>query len=285
MPTFGTINAYIKVDGTSLPEYGVQTNEAEREVTCWIPSEVGKCFSVSWDTTNLSTDTAGYLVLDGRSVGGDITRKDSAKRPELASEYISPTTCRDFSFAPIKYTDDDGYLNIPTPDVGNMQLTIWRAELGEISKQSKFSKLNDAPDVTLHERSKKLGAHCVHFGDVRNVAPISSCNTKQIEVLARFVFRYRPIDILRANGIAPPLPRQEPVKPANQGRKRKDLDTSEEIEIKDDPDVVADEDVEERVARLKKELKDLESRRAKKRKVKIENRDPTLVNHAVIDLT
>ncbi|KIL58495.1 hypothetical protein M378DRAFT_86425 [Amanita muscaria Koide BX008] len=249
MPTFGTINAYIKVDGTILPEYGVQTNEAEREVTCWIPSEVGKSFSVSWDhdTTNLSTDTAGYLVLDGRSVGGEITRKGSAKRPELASEYISPTTCRDFSFAPIKYTDDDGYLDVPTPDVGYIQLTVWRIELGKIDTHR---KLNDAPNATLHERSKKLGAHCVHFGEVRNITPTTFYNTEKIEVLARFVFRYRPIDMLRANGIAPPLPRQEPVRSASQGRKRKDLDTSEEIEIKDDPD----EDIEERVARLKVKL-------------------------------
>ncbi|KAM6490617.1 hypothetical protein JOM56_013960 [Amanita muscaria] len=275
MPTFGTINACINVDGTSLPEYGVQTNEGEREVTCWIPSEN---FSVSWDTTNLSIDTVGSLVLDGRYVGGVIALKNSTTRTEFANERTSPTTCRDFSFAPIKYTDDDGYLDVPTPDVGYIQLTVWRIELGKIDTHR---KLNDAPNATLHERSKKLGAHCVHFGEVRNITPTTFYNTEKIEVLARFVFRYRPIDMLRANGIAPPLPRQEPVRSASQGRKRKDLDTSEEIEIKDDPD----EDIEERVARLKKELEDLESRRAKKRKVKVENREPTFVDNEVIDLT
>lgn len=279
MPTFGTVNACINVDGTSLPEYGVQTNEAQREVTCWIPSEVGKNFSVSWYTTDLSIETEGSVVLDGRNVGSIIIRAYTIRRPEFESEYVSPTTCRDFSFAPIKYTDDDGYLSVPTQDVGNIKLTIWRIELGEINTQ--FSKLKDVPDVTLHERSKKLGAHCVHFGDIQNATPITFYKTNKIEVLARFVFRYRPIDLLRANGVAPPLPRQEPVKSARQGGKRKDLDTSEAIEIKDDPD----EDIEGRVTSLKKELKDLESRRVKKRKVKVGNRESTWVDNEVIDLT
>ena len=42
MPKFQAINARVKVDNKELPEYDVQVDEGEKQVSCWIPSETGK---------------------------------------------------------------------------------------------------------------------------------------------------------------------------------------------------------------------------------------------------
>ncbi len=42
MPKFKTIHASIKVDDNELPEYDVQVDENEKQVSCWVPSEAGK---------------------------------------------------------------------------------------------------------------------------------------------------------------------------------------------------------------------------------------------------
>lgn len=42
MPRFQAIHARIRVDNEELPEYHVQVDEDENNVSCWIPSEAGK---------------------------------------------------------------------------------------------------------------------------------------------------------------------------------------------------------------------------------------------------
>jgi len=39
---FEDLQVWISVDGKELEQYGVHLDEGKREVTCWIPSEVGK---------------------------------------------------------------------------------------------------------------------------------------------------------------------------------------------------------------------------------------------------
>lgn len=42
MPRFKTLCASIKVDDNELPEYDVQVDENDKQVSCWVPSEAGK---------------------------------------------------------------------------------------------------------------------------------------------------------------------------------------------------------------------------------------------------
>jgi len=39
---FEDLQVWISIDGKELEQYGVHLDEGKREVTCWIPSEVGK---------------------------------------------------------------------------------------------------------------------------------------------------------------------------------------------------------------------------------------------------
>ena len=43
MPQLDSYEVWIQVDGKKLPEYGMHYSKADQtEITCWIPSEVGK---------------------------------------------------------------------------------------------------------------------------------------------------------------------------------------------------------------------------------------------------
>ncbi|KAI0643771.1 hypothetical protein C8Q79DRAFT_153488 [Trametes meyenii] len=68
----------------------------------------------------------------------------------------------------------------------------------------------------VHEKSKKAGVHTVSFGDAENCE--NSYVYKPIglekEPFATFIFRYRPIALLQANGIVPLPPRPD------KGKKR-----------------------------------------------------------------
>lgn len=42
MPTVQALHATIRVDGKDIPEYDLQVDDKEKQVSCWIPSEAGK---------------------------------------------------------------------------------------------------------------------------------------------------------------------------------------------------------------------------------------------------
>eukprot|EP00918_Siedleckia_nematoides_P074292 GHVU01162327.1.p1 GENE.GHVU01162327.1~~GHVU01162327.1.p1 ORF type:complete len:119 (-),score=17.45 GHVU01162327.1:166-522(-) len=116
--------------------------------------------------------------------------------------------------------------------------------------------------------------------------------TQRHAVIATFVFKYRPLDMLRANNIVP-LP------PKDQSKKR--AASSDEPEILDltvdGPD--SDDEVERRVKALRDELADLERKRRKTSHVKPEpgvkrepgsssgskNQNGKTVSLGVVDLT
>lgn len=66
MPTFQAFHVTIRVDGKDLPEYDVQVDVDEKQVSCWIPSEVGK---VSWSHCTVCVLTDRLLFRTFHSVG------------------------------------------------------------------------------------------------------------------------------------------------------------------------------------------------------------------------
>ena len=54
MPNFQTFHARIKVHDEDLPEYDVQIDENEKQVSCWIPSETGKVCTDHYGSNMLS---------------------------------------------------------------------------------------------------------------------------------------------------------------------------------------------------------------------------------------
>nr|GAT47001.1 predicted protein [Mycena chlorophos] len=84
---------------------------------------------------------------------------------------------------------------------------IREVEHNATNKKMNYRRRNEAfePKV-LHEKSKKGLGHSVQLGEEIQ----STYNRKSVHAtirqVATFTFRYRPIELLRAQGIAPPLP-------------------------------------------------------------------------------
>ncbi|KAF8663512.1 hypothetical protein AX14_006981 [Amanita brunnescens Koide BX004] len=275
MPKFQALHAGITIDGEDLPEYDVQVDDNGKQVSCWIPSEAGKNFSVRWSIAESLTIIAGYVTLDGFNVGGSLCFNE--KKECIKSRYhISNTTFRNFSFSAITFTDDDAYLNTPVANLGEIELEIWTVT--NIQRKPAYSQVDDitSSNVKVHERSKKVGTHCVRFGDLEEMPPTYFSTSSRVNRLATFVFRYRPLGILQANGIAPLA---SPAAHPSQNNKRKSRDGDTE-----DADSADEKEINRRVKELEDELKQLKSRH-KKIKVKVEKREYSPRLNEVIDLT
>jgi len=278
MPKFQAIHSRIKVDDEELPEYDVQVDENERQVSCWVPSEAGKNFAICWTNANPLTDTSGQVALDGIQVGGYFCNRGSTREWVCSDCYVTSTTIRKFCFSPITFTDEDEYLITSAANLGEIKLEVWTAVNPSTAPyKQRVEDPIDSFNTKVHERSKKVGAHRVKFGDLEEAPSTTFYSSTKVYRLATFIFRYRPLDILQANDIAPVAPRAAH---AEQSNKRK-LSEDDVIEICSSDD----DEIDQHVKKLKDKLKRLESRRVKKAKVKVEKKDHSVLHNGFIDLT
>lgn len=70
MLTHRGFSAWIVSEGKELQEFEIITDSMTNKVSCWIPCEVGKSFSVHWQDHGSSVDSAAYINLDGFTVPG-----------------------------------------------------------------------------------------------------------------------------------------------------------------------------------------------------------------------
>ncbi|KAL1738303.1 hypothetical protein HDZ31DRAFT_70145 [Schizophyllum fasciatum] len=214
--------------------------------------------------------------------------------------HINASEIRNFRFAEVKLTDDDAYLNQNLQNVGEIKVEIWLCHVGgdTVSRQ-----LHLAESTQMHEKSKKGLAHSVAFSKPKRLQrPVTFSQVHKIgtEPLATFTFRYRGLDMLRANGIvpmpAPAAPSREsrsvsstPAAGPSRGRKRKATDAlTPQRDVK--PmiiDMEEEAEVEERIRKAEDELRrarlEMHRRRGNTR-IKLEQVLPILPGE-VFDLT
>ncbi|KAJ3843922.1 hypothetical protein F5878DRAFT_603365 [Lentinula raphanica] len=201
---FKDFSAWIEVDGSELPLFDV--NVEGNEVSCWIPSEVGKAFIVKVRTGERRTPKSLGLYMDGQSFGGKFMDTGAPRTCTFAGVRTSATTQQPFVFSNVELTDDDEYLSQATAGLGDIKLVIWHATFRRLKRRT-FGKHDTIGKV--HEKSKKVTGHKIGLGNDRRVPAADPQKTKSTrhDVIVSFIFRYRPLDLLRANGIAPPAPR------------------------------------------------------------------------------
>ncbi|KAI0643770.1 hypothetical protein C8Q79DRAFT_153370 [Trametes meyenii] len=196
--------AHIICDGAELDVYGVK-NEDPRTISCWVASEEGKKFSVSWGDKSSLTCFKVEIYMDGRVVARKAHQLVSSSL--CSGVYVEPGTERPFIFSRLVLTDDENVVSTHTyEDLGTVRLTMTRFQGFEPSDTPTTVAASEIGPV--HETSKKAGVHAVSFGDAKRVlvkrvvTPIGL----EREPFATFIFRYRPIELLRANDIVPSLP-------------------------------------------------------------------------------
>ncbi|KAJ7121332.1 hypothetical protein C8R43DRAFT_1241522 [Mycena crocata] len=299
MPQSEGFSAWVAIDDVKASEFEVQASQ--RTVTCWIPSELGEKFSVHWSNLSVPGLTGGRVLVDGNNCDGQILAR--ARRPTSTSMdgfNETTTSVRPFVFGSMNVTDDDQLLESnPEGRFGTIDLEIWRVERNEAGP-STWSGIAAPPPKKIHEqRSKKAATQQITFSDpvARQPAKVVPC--RWMERIVTFSFKYRPLDFLRASGIAPPL--------RDKGKRKASASPECTISDADDSDAEEARILETRLSeiRAKRAQKNPKKRKIKdedegedgsdiidltrpKKRIKIEKRTPVRVNHGdieVIDLT
>jgi len=276
-------SAWITVDGTELKHFNVEILDNGNKATCWIPSEAGKKFTVNWRDSNRDSMIGGFIKMDGISCGGNTINPGVLRLPvtiQKSSMPASSMTEKPFLFSPLELTDDDAYLDhgATSNNLGEIMIEIWRVTPIASAAASRMH-FPDAQKV--HERSKKALAHRVKLGDEVYAPQKPTLQVKKIDMvpLVTFVFKYRSLDMLRANGIAPTSTTQK--RPAEA---QPEADVKEEF-------VDIEEDNADEIRALEHRLNALKSRRSTSqgnpaKKVKRETRNQSaFVPGEIIDLT
>ncbi|KAJ3997073.1 hypothetical protein F5050DRAFT_1894598 [Lentinula boryana] len=201
--TLQDFSAWIEVDGSELPIFDIK--QIGNEVTCWIPSELEKNFSVKWSTGKRAISMVGDIHMDGKCLSSKAMWTGETQTFTSSGVLTTATSEKPFVFSKLELTDDDEYLNMATAGLGDVKLVISHATFGVT--QNRYN--NCDPIGKVHEKSKKATGHRVGFGANKPVVYTDLISTQRHANLVKFVFRYRPIDMLRANGIAPPEERKK----------------------------------------------------------------------------
>ncbi|KAJ7661651.1 hypothetical protein B0H17DRAFT_1212207 [Mycena rosella] len=251
-------SAWIEIDGILAAEYSLEFYEPERTITCWIPSQVGKTFSVCWRNTGMNTTTAGHVFMDGKDCGGRVLYGPSTICA-IHTGVTDGTSVRQFTFAPLAVTDDDAFLG---HSAGQEKLGLIEVVICPIQVIGFVPVVPTAPilDIKIHERSKTAVTHQIKLAEPRLLAmPQVAVSHRFIgPPIVTFAFKYRPLDILQANGIAP-LPPQ--------------LQRPLALEIPAREPTPDDDDLEEILA-LRAKLDALEAKRAMKgKKVRVKEEE------------
>ncbi|KAJ2915216.1 hypothetical protein MD484_g5211, partial [Candolleomyces efflorescens] len=246
------------------------------------------------------------LALDGKQIylSNSIVRR-SLDALNVLPRYLSDELVNDgratqsFQFGTLELTDDDSLLNIANGNFGEIQVTI--SSVGTFIKipvldSTNLSGRERNDQFVAHERSKKGSAHCVKFGDQKPIArPTHMIKSVGVAKLCTFVFNYRPMDILMANGIAPPKTtkassasnsRPGSSSSAAGGRGKASGSKRKSDEVKSEEDGLEDDEFDNEIHRLE----DLRQSKAARgagpplKRVKKEHRS-TLRSGEVIDLT
>jgi len=201
MPGISNCSAWIEVDGKKLQEYDVQYSNNGTRATCWIPSEAGKEFFIVYNHPFRVSATSTKIWVDGVSCRGKVIKPKSGKTIVYHKGVsTSEHTYKPYVFSNCQLTDNDDALGLD-PGLGEIKLTVREAL---VQARIPFSHNHVIlPPLQIHERSKKGIVHGTQLGQDVARPPKGLYHTKTIRKLVSFVFKYRPIAVLMADGIAP----------------------------------------------------------------------------------
>ncbi|KAH9833229.1 uncharacterized protein C8Q71DRAFT_774721 [Rhodofomes roseus] len=201
----------ITCDGEALDEHNVQL--VDNTVECYVASEAGKIFEIIC-SNHSSSRTSSHAMVDGREFPRRWTLAPQSKDVTFLCE-DGIDGFKPLMFSMISVTDDESAAReLPwANDLGLVQIKVVRAEVVGAVPWSPPSIAQAQNFGHIHETVKKGGLHCVSFGpktlmpDAKKQLTRINCIDDWSTPYVTFKFRYRPLDILQAQGIVePPQP-------------------------------------------------------------------------------
>ncbi|KAK7005963.1 hypothetical protein R3P38DRAFT_3326409 [Favolaschia claudopus] len=196
--------AWININSREVEHFQPETVDNPSGQTCWIASEINQGFSIHWKNTDVFCQTAARIWVDGLECAGEIVSGPN-REAFITGRRTSGSTISPFKFSALNMTDDDDFLySTGNNDVGTIRIEIWTVT---VTGTQPYNKAAPAPEMKVHERSKKGGSHQIKlvFADEVQEAPRSAAIIQYLEAfpLVTFTFKYRSMDLLRADGVAP----------------------------------------------------------------------------------
>ncbi|TEB33411.1 hypothetical protein FA13DRAFT_1812610 [Coprinellus micaceus] len=204
--------AWIEVEGRRLEEFRAES-EGDKLV-CWIPCEAGKDFAIGCSVPLYRLRTTNHSIfayLDGTSASliSNVVRQNlftGYPETRLFSEELvkGAHATRAFQFGSLELTDDDTFLHAPAKQFGEITVTFnsVQAYVETTTDAVKGSTWKDY--YRAHERSKKGVSHCVKLGEEKpRAAGVKHNKAIGAQKVCTIVFKYRQMDVLVADGIAP----------------------------------------------------------------------------------
>ncbi|KAF8150092.1 hypothetical protein B0H34DRAFT_732399 [Crassisporium funariophilum] len=202
--------AWVSVDERELTEYSVEYSEDYMSASCWIASEEGKSFVINWRDIVRTHDSMGRTSVDGvrcglaKGINRKGYKKDIAQERDTAQQMgvaTSSSTDRLLVFSKIDMTDDDLYLHSHMPRIfGEIRLEVSYVEKGPRQElELKPYKVENK----IHERAKSLTQHHTKLGNSVETQKKPAHSVKVKGPLRVFIFKYRPLEVLKAMGIVP----------------------------------------------------------------------------------
>ncbi|KAJ7661650.1 hypothetical protein B0H17DRAFT_1212206 [Mycena rosella] len=158
--------------------------------------------------------------MDGNTPGGVVIRGRDVPKAVKKTGMSDGVTTKTFAFLALELTgkihpsvfvhyddpasDDDAFLGGPAPkDLGVVQLVIYPVQVTQCGPPTSSLSF---PNIIVHETSKKGATQhrttLVTSEKLPKPRVSVSCQRTGPD-LVNFIFKYRPMDVLRANGIAP----------------------------------------------------------------------------------
>ncbi|KAK7691534.1 hypothetical protein QCA50_004933 [Cerrena zonata] len=196
------VELHIESDGHRVSEYQIKTELDKKTITCFIPSTAGKKFEI-YCVSKRPELLAVYCTIDGRQINGTLCSpfaSSSIKGLFSAEDKIAPLL-----FSSLVLVDDETFSSDSETlgKLGTIELQVIRVHRTGTSPTALLATPKCIGPV--HEKSKKVGGHCISFGEASTCAPVSWAITTPMYPAegnwAKFIFKYRPEEILRAQGI------------------------------------------------------------------------------------
>ncbi|KAI3600992.1 hypothetical protein WG66_014857 [Moniliophthora roreri] len=231
MVSINNLSSWIYIEGVEAQLYDVQIDQARNQVSCWVASEAGKKYEVEYQDDAYTNPSSWTLSIDGfKRASGVVRESNNMFRNYFDGVVSSATSVIPFKFATVETTDDENADKSDNPHIGEIKLTVYRTE--KVGDDVPWTARVARPiePQPFHETTKKGLHHQTTFTDSVDIASrIVSVNFRNIgEPIAIFIFRYRPLTILQANGIAPRASPERVAGPSNSNKRRAPTEAEEE---------------------------------------------------------
>ncbi|PPQ92582.1 hypothetical protein CVT25_007274 [Psilocybe cyanescens] len=259
MPTIDNFSAWIQVDNQPLLEYQVEYSGGGTQVTCWIPSEAGKEFQICYQDNVRTKTTRSVVKVDGNRCPGKIMHSRRSKHEGRCTAVhrgitMSEDTLRPYIFSDCRLVgtsateDESDQLLGDLSALGEIKIRIDEVRVGSKQMRGKDATL---PELQIHEKAKKGVVHGTQLGNAISRPVKLARQTELLRTLVTFVFRYRPMAVLMADGVAPQV---TPVKRKHAASSSKSIDVID-LTLDDDLDSSPTKQTRRNPKRVRREVK------------------------------